>query len=167
MGLFISDDLKWNAHVAEIVKKLASRLYLLRQLKRADLDPLELVCFYTTCIRPVAEYACETFHNSLPIYLSDELERLQKRAFRIIYPTLSYSEARVALGLPLLSARREELTTRLFDKILQDSNHRLHHLLPPKNECQVTLRKKRTFNVPVCKTNRFKRSFLMANSSRS
>ena len=118
-------------------------------------------------IRPVAEYACETFHNSLPIYLSDELERLQKRAFRIIYLTLSYSEARVALGLPLLSARREELTTRLFDKILQDPNHRLHHLLPPKNECQVTLRKKRTFNVPLCKVNRFKRSFLMANSSRS
>ena len=167
LGLLISDDLKWNAHVAEIVKKVASRLYLLRQLKRAGLDPLELVCFYTTCIRPVAEYACETFHNSLPIYLSDELERLQKRAFRIIYPTLSYSEARVALGLPLLSARREELTTRLFDKILQDPNHRLHHLLPPKNECQVTLRTKRTFNVPLCKTNRFKRSFLMANSSRS
>ena len=167
LGLFISDDLKWNAHVSEIVKKVTSRLYLLSQLKRAGLDPLELVFFYTTCIRPVAEYACETFHNSLPIYLSDELERLQKRAFRTIYPTLSYSEARVALGLPLLSARREELTTRLFDKILQDPNHRLHHLLPPKNECQVTLRKKRTFNVPPCKTNRFKRSFLMATSSRS
>ena len=167
LGLFISDDLKWNAHVAEIVKKVASRLYLLRQLKQAGLDPHELVCFYTACIRPVAEYACETIHNSLPIYLSDELERLQKRAFRIIYPTLSYSEERVALGLPLLSARREELTTRLFDKILQNPNHRLHHLLPPKNEFKVTLRKKRTFNVPLCKTNRFKRSFLMANSSRS
>ena len=64
------------------------RLYLLRQLKRACLDPHELVGFYTTCIRPVAEDVCETFHNSLPIYPSDELERLQKRAFRIIYPTL-------------------------------------------------------------------------------
>ena len=64
------------------------RLYLLRQLKRARLDPHELVGFYTTCIRPVAEDVCETFHNSLPIYPSNELERLQKRAFRIIYPTL-------------------------------------------------------------------------------
>ena len=167
LGLFISDDLKWKAHVAEIVKKVAFRLYLMRQLKRAGLDQNELVCFYTTCIRPVAEYACETFHNSLPIYLSDKLEKLQKRAFRIIYPTLSYSEALVALGLPLLSVRIEELTTRLFDKFLQDPNHRLHHLLPPKNECQVTLRKKRILNVPLCKTNRFKWSFLMANSSRS
>lgn len=93
LGLFLSDDLKWNAHVAEIVKEVASRLYLLRQLKRAHLDPHELVGFYTTCIRLVAEYACETFHNSHPIYPSDELQRLQKRAFRIIYPTLSYSEA--------------------------------------------------------------------------
>ena len=44
LGLFISDDLKWNANVAEIVKKVASRLYLLRQLKRAGLDPHERVC---------------------------------------------------------------------------------------------------------------------------
>ena len=132
--VFISDDFKWNAHVVEIVKKVASRLYLLRQLKRACLDPHELVGFYTTCIWPVAQSTCETFHNSLPMYLSHELERLQKRAFRIINPTLSYSEASVALGLPLLSARREELTTRPFDKILQDLNHTLHHLLPPKNE---------------------------------
>ena len=54
----------------------------------------------------------------------------------------------VALGLPLLGAWRKELTTCLFDKILQDPNHRLHHLPPPKNECQATLRNKRTFNSP-------------------
>ena len=46
MILAISDDLKGNAHVAETVKKLASRLYLLWKLKRARLDPHELVIFY-------------------------------------------------------------------------------------------------------------------------
>ena len=54
---------------------------------------------YTTCIRPVLEYACPVFHHSLPQYLSNEMERLQKRALRIIQPDLSYAEAQVALDV--------------------------------------------------------------------
>ena len=32
--------------------------------------------FYTTCIRPVLQYAYLVFHHSLPQYLSNEMERL-------------------------------------------------------------------------------------------
>ena len=32
-------------------------------------------------------------YNSLPTYLSDELEKLPRRALRIIYPDLSYAAA--------------------------------------------------------------------------
>ena len=52
---------------------------LLRQLKRAKGDPAQLLCFYTTCIRPMSEYACQVFHNGLPEYLSEELEKIQRR----------------------------------------------------------------------------------------
>ena len=45
-----------------------------------------------TCIRPVTEYACQVFHDSLPQYLSDELGKRQKRALRIIFPDLHYKE---------------------------------------------------------------------------
>ena len=47
-----------NAHIENVIKKGASRRYLLRQLKRAKGDPAQLPCFYTTCIRPMSEYAC-------------------------------------------------------------------------------------------------------------
>ncbi len=77
LGLTISDDLKWNSHVKNICKKASIRLYLLRQLKRANGPSKDLVLFYVTCIRPVVSYACEVFHDSLPAYLSDDLERLQ------------------------------------------------------------------------------------------
>ena len=73
----------------KIVSKAASRLFLLRQFKRACSEPNELLCFYRTCIRPVADYACQAYHNSLPAYLSDDLERIQCRALRIIYPFCS------------------------------------------------------------------------------
>ena len=58
LSLTISNNLKWDAHIENVIKKGSSRLYLLGQLKRAKGDPVQLVCFYTTCIGPVSEYAC-------------------------------------------------------------------------------------------------------------
>ena len=99
LGVVVSDNLRWNAHVESICKKAATRLYFLKQLKRAKVPPKDMLLFYTTCIRPVLEYACPVFHHSLPQYLSNEMKRLQKRALRIIKPDLSYAEAQVALDI--------------------------------------------------------------------
>ena len=164
LGLTISSNLKWNAHVSEIVSKAASRLFLLRQFKRACSEPNELLCFYRTRIRPVAEYACQAYHNSLPAYLSDDLERIQCRALRIIHPFCIYREALTLSGLTSLKSRRESLTTRLFKEILEDPNHNLHGLLPPMNETIRSLRQKRTFSIPRCKTKRYQSSFVIANA---
>ena len=54
LGLTISNDLKWNTHISNTCKKVSTRLYFLRQLKRAKLPPNDLVLFYIICIRPVA-----------------------------------------------------------------------------------------------------------------
>ena len=35
----VSDNLRWNAHVESICKKAATRLYFLKQLKRAKVPP--------------------------------------------------------------------------------------------------------------------------------
>ena len=82
LGVIISNDLKWNMRVEVICNKVAARFYFLRQLNRAKVPTNDLLSFYTTCIRPVAEYACPVFHTALLQYLSDRLERLQKRALR-------------------------------------------------------------------------------------
>jgi len=68
-----------------------------------------MLLFYIACIRPVLEYACPVFHHSLLQYLSDEMERLQKRALPVILPYLSYAEALVALDITSLYERREAL----------------------------------------------------------
>ena len=146
-------------------KKGASRLYLLRQLKRAKGDPAQLLCFYTTCIRPVSEYACQVFHNGLPKYLSDELEKIQRRALRIIFPDLGYQEAPKECNITTLHQRRQWLTERLFNEIKDNSLPKLHGLLPPRNLSTVALRRKHAFNVPICRTNRFKNSFIMHNAA--
>ena len=99
----------------------------LKQLKRAKVPTNDLLSFYTTCIRPVAEYACPVFHTALPQYLSDQLERLQKRALRIISNNeLSYRQALEVFSIPTLYARREEIGNSMFQDICNNNNHKLH-----------------------------------------
>ena len=165
LGLTISNDLKWNTHISNTCKKVSTRLYFLRQLKRAKLPPNDLVLFYITCIRPVVEYACEVFHNSLPQYLSDDLEKLQKRAFCIIFPDMHYKDVLETKNILSLNDRRQKLTTKLFNEIASNSHHNLYDLLPPLNIDDHFLRNHKNFELPVCKTNRLSDSFIMHNSN--
>ncbi len=113
LGMSITQDLKWNEHVNKITKKAAKRLYLLKQLKRSGLDSKDLQCFFIVSIRTILEYACQVFHHGLPKYLSDVIERIQKRALRIILPDLSYENALATLDMKSLWLRREELCSKL------------------------------------------------------
>ena len=158
-----SNDLKWNVHVLELVKKASCRLYFLRQLKRSQIMPAELILFYITCIRSILEYACPVFHRALPGYLSEDLERLQKRALRIIYSGMSYNQALEFSGLATLFKRREEISSKLFNEVVGDPGHTLHKLLPSKNPANYFLRRNRNFALPLCKTNRCKKSFIFSH----
>ena len=51
LGLTISNDLKWNQHVNNIVKKANKRIYFIIQLKRAKIPPSEILLFYCTCVK--------------------------------------------------------------------------------------------------------------------
>ena len=166
LGVTIRDDFKWNDHIFNVTSKAAKRLYLLSQLKRAGICASDLVLFYCSTIRSVLEYACQVFHSSLPFYLSEELERIQKRALRIIFPYASYNSALKEAGISSLYDRRASLSFDLFNDIVLDINHKLAGLLPPKAEHHRQLRSNRKFNVPVCKTDRFKKSFIVSHSLR-
>ena len=72
-------------HVDAITSKAASRLYFLKQLRRADVPTRDLLHFYTTVVRPVLEYACPVWHSGLTVAQSNLLEYVQKRAIRIVY----------------------------------------------------------------------------------
>ena len=112
---------------------------------------VDLIQFYVTCIRPVIEYACEAFHDSLPQYLSNDLERLQKHALCIIFPELHYQEGLESFNILSLHDRRVKLTTKLFNEIMNNPNHKLKSLLPSA-QGKIDgpfLRKQRYFNIPV------------------
>ena len=110
-------------------------------------------------------YSCQVFHNGLPEYLSEELEKIQRCALRIIFPDLGYQEALKECNLATLHQRRQWLMECLFNEIKDNSLHKLHGLLLPHNLSTVALRRKHAFNVPFCETKRLMNSFIMHNAA--
>ena len=148
LGVTITSNLSWNMHVPKIVKKASKRMYFLRQLNRAQVEKADLLNrFYTSCIRSVCNYAIPVFHTSLPQYLIDNMEHVQKRALSIMCPTLSYHNALASLDLELLVVHHQRLCQSLFDNILENADHCLHHLLPDPHSSKHTLGHARAFDV--------------------
>ena len=134
LGVIVRNDLKWNDHVDNITAKASRGIYLLKRLKHSGIDRKSLIQFYCACIRSVLEYACQAFHSSLPAYLSDQIERVQKRVLWILFPEFSYSKALGDARLKTLFHRREELFSTLFKQIVEsDDQRKLAGLLPLEN----------------------------------
>ena len=164
LGLTIANNLKWNSHVNNIVAKSSKRIYLLVQLKRAKVAIQDILQFYTVCISPILEYTSTVFHYSLPKYLSDEIERVQKRVLRIVYPNLHYEDTLMESGMESLQARRQTACNKLFNQILNNPNHKLHNLIPKiDTSLNYQLRNNKKIHVPKFYTERFKNSYVIAS----
>ena len=162
LGLVMTGTLQWKDNIRESIKKANKRLYFIVLLKRAGVNVNDVLNFYCTVIRPVLEYCAQAFHHSIPKYLADELETVQKRVLKILSPVMTYCEALEYYRLPTLFQRREDMCDKLFTSIIKDPMHKLHHLLPPKNETDYSFRTNRYFNMYVTRTNRFHNSFIPA-----
>ena len=49
-------------------------------------------------------------------------------------------------------------------KFMEDPSHKLHDLLPPRNESTYWTRSLGYFELPICKTHRFRKTFIMNHS---
>ena len=70
-----------------------------------------------------------SFERRTTSKLFKDIERVQKRCLRIIFPQLSYSEALDKSSLNRLDTRREEITKQIFKQI-KSPTHPLHYLIP-------------------------------------
>ena len=66
------------------------------------------------------------FITESQIYLSKDIERIQLRAMRIIFPSRkSYNEAISLFNLGKLEERRQAVCDNLFKEIIEDPTHKL------------------------------------------
>ena len=141
LGVFIHSDLRWNSHVDYIYKKACKKLYSLRILRRAGVDQGSMLKVCTSSVRSLLEYAVSVW-QTIPGYLSDKVESIQKRALKIIFPSAdSYSDALELARVKTLAYRRDKICKDYMYK-MKDLNHPLHPLLSIRldNTCPYTLR---------------------------
>ena len=141
LGVIISQDLTWKEHVLYIVSKACKRLFVIYQLIRSGISVADVIAIYCSLIRSVLEYCSPVWHCGLSSGQSTEIESVQKRVLKIIFPDLSYNNALLKSGLERLSIRRERLSVKTFNEI-KNSSHVLNHLLMQKqaNESNVRTR---------------------------
>ncbi|MCP4985945.1 MAG: reverse transcriptase family protein [Colwellia sp.] len=160
LGVTLDDQLNWKQHVGNIVRTASYKLYMLRRLRSLGTPGRELCTVYTTFILPTLTYASPVWSSSLTGTQKQQLERVQKRACRIILGPAyeGYSQALSTLTLPLLSDRFDEALKRLGNNLLSHNRHR--HFLPPNapNPRQNTRHANKLVPIRAPRTDRYKNS---------
>ena len=119
LGIYLSSDLRWEENCKQIFKKAMSKMWLLRRLKKLDVDTELILDFYLKEIRPVAEHGVAIWNSGLTKMQVNDLEKIQKIAFKIILEDsyISYEVACTILNILPLKLRRQELCTTFAVKL--------------------------------------------------
>ena len=90
LGLTISSDLNWSIHIKNACKK-ANRVFFLIKRNTHSLSRTAKLNLYKSMVVPVLTYASPCYELSK--YVTNELETIQKRVVKWIFPgTLAYIE---------------------------------------------------------------------------
>ena len=159
LGVTISEDLTWNLHIEKITKKASSRVYYLVMLKRCNAPISHLLKVYHSQIQSVLEYACQVWHPGLNKTQQSMIEDIQERCLKIIYSNNDYESNLKSAQIVTLHERRINLCTKLYRQI-QNTSHRLHHLLPHERDPTYVMRNCTKYEPTKVRTERAKGSFI-------
>ena len=152
LGMELCANLKWDTHYSGVLAKASRRLYILRQLRRARCPTPWIWNAYNAFIRSIISYgfpaACNV-HKQILL----KLILLERRAIIII-------------GSPppgdTISEHLEKMCIRLAKQAAKSSSHPLNHLF--KSTTARDRRKIQKFEVPLCKTVRYRNSLVKYHS---
>jgi hypothetical protein len=105
-----------------------------------------LMTFYNGGIRSPLEFACPAFHHKLTTQETKSLERIQKRALKVL-SRAGFSD----YSIPPLSERRSEFCSEFLEKLISQSSSLIPQIVVVKNGQKIpqffarTERYKRTF----------------------
>ncbi len=117
LGVNISKDLTWTAHIQTQVKKARQRLYHLRQLRKFRVSPAILKAFYSGAIESVLTQSISVWHGNASNQDCKALQRVVRFAERIS-----------GSAIPSLQDIYLKCWKSRAAKITKDSNHPSNHL---------------------------------------
>ena len=92
LDVWIDDNLKWQTNNDRIIKKAVKQLFLLKTLKKYGASETDMKRFYASVIRPLLEYGAQVWHGGLTKSQYNNIEKIHKRALRIIYSEKDYDK---------------------------------------------------------------------------
>ena len=170
LGVMLDDQLKFDVHVSELVKRISAKLSWLSRLRHIVPKPV-LVLAYKSYIQPIFDYAC-TIWGCSNVNIST-IQRLQNRAARIICSNFDIINVR---GEDLVRQLNWQNVSQRIDYFLATQMYNCIHGNAPDYLCNsivmecdtsdVNTRSSNTMNVqvPFCRTNNFKKSFIYRGS---
>jgi hypothetical protein len=84
VGIKVSEDFKTAPHVSDLFSKANSKLFLLYKMASIGMPEETLISFYEAAIRSPLEFASPAFHHSMAASEVKSLQRVQKRAFKVL-----------------------------------------------------------------------------------
>ena len=130
-----------------------------------ELEPTwELVHIYLASARSIIEYAAPAWSFPSTGYLIAQLEAIQRRVLRIIFPCFEYADALKMANIPTIEQR---LTISMsYFKQMKSNEHKLNHLFPQHYQNQYSTRSqtKGIVAVPQARTKRAANSFIIKAS---
>ena len=124
VGVIVSEDLRWNKNTLYICQKARLKLWILRRMVKLDLDTDTLFDVYTKEMRSILELAVPVWHSGLTKQQAEDIERIQKIAFKIILggKYVNFQLACKMLSAQTLEMRRIKLCLKFGKKNLKSEN---------------------------------------------
>ena len=158
LGTIITDNLKWDENTSFLIKNANKRLLLLRKATEYTNSIDDLKSIYLSYVRILLEQSCVLWSNTLTEENQNNLERVQKNAFRIILGNkyIDYETSLKHLNLEKLCLRRERLCTKFALNCI--NNSKTKKKFPLEKKILKKLRKPNKYKVMKTNTKRLGKS---------
>ena len=155
LGITLTSNLSWAAHVDDICARATKKLWILIRFKSLGGSQDQLLCVYQTRIRSTLEFAAPVFTGALTKQQEQKIELVQKKAFAIILGNqyASYQATPLVLHQDRLDVRREKLCLKFASKCVKSEKHGHMFKITPNNRSNA--RWSKPFVEPLCHTARY------------
>jgi hypothetical protein len=164
LGVTLSCDLSWQAHINNITKKSHKRLGIIRKL-RWLFPRITLITLYKTLIRPILDYA-DILYDNCTIKHTALLEKVQRQAAILCtgaYKLTSHDKLLNELGWEHLTTRRKFHRLTMLYKIVNNLTPSYLSTIKPLHVSDITtyrLRNATHFVLPRCHTSTYQNCFI-------
>ena len=141
LGTTIAHDLKWECHVASVIKKAHQRMFFLRQLNKFRVNQKTLLTFYRAIIESILTFSISVWYNSSSKDDKSKLHKIVRNASRII-----------GCDIPSLDDIFHKRSTMRALNIIRDPHH-------PASLFFERLPSRRRWKAIGARTTRFRNSF--------